>query len=380
MRDIIRIMHVVENLDLGGMENGIVNLANRFDYARFDFAICCFSHRGALANRLRVGRAKLVELGYGPGTHLESVFHLAHLMKQNRTHILHAHGWGARSLLALIGAKLAGVPFCVNGEHGQLHIERRHQLYLQSAMLRVFDDNLSVSHGLKEKIQSRLRANGVAITVIPNGVDTQLFHGGYPIDALRKEFGVHRGDFLIGVIGSLKWQKNQHIAIKALHRIRHLGLKATLLLVGIGPDGKELQQLSRHLGISDNVLFVGGRDDIPQILSLLNVLVLSSIRDFEGMSNITMEAMASRVPVIASDSIGTRELIADLETGLLFDPDRPEDLADKILLLSKKDSLRTSIIKNARELMEREYSLEVMVKRYEDYYENIFRLYVKGSI
>lgn len=365
----IRVLHLVEHLAVGGMENGLVNLANHFDYNLFDFMICCFRQKGELAERLWNPRAQLLDLHRPPGVHLDAVFGLARLMRRHRVHIVHTHGWGARSLIGLLSATLARVPICVNGEHGQLHVEKRRQFLVQKAMFRLFDDNLSVSEGLKDKIYGQFGlSRNINVTVIPNGVDTVKFNGDYPTIKLRKQLGIDTDTFLLGVIGSLKRQKNQKVVIHALSLLKSATPDVRLILAGDGPDRRMLECLASELNVSSHTLFLGIRQDIPQLLSLMDVLVSPSIHDFEGMSNVILEAMASKVPVVATNSVGMRELIDDGKTGLLFDPDDPAGLVRKILVLKDDFDLRDALARNAREKVRQEHSLEVMTRRYQDYY------------
>jgi len=373
MSERIRVLHLVESLEVGGMENGVVNIANQIDYSCFDFMICCFSKKGDLAKRLSNQNTKVLELNYGPGIHPEAVFSLARLFKRNKIHVVHTHGWGAKSLVGLLGAKLAGTPICINGEHGVLYVEKWNKLLIQRIIARMFDHTLSVSEGLKIKLINRLGLNGKDITVIPNGVDTNKFHGNYPTEDLRKELNLKNSDFIVGVIGTLKEQKNQQIVIKALSEIRQKDYNLKLLLIGDGPDEAFLQKLVTSLGITEDVLFLGFRDDIPELLSLMDVIVLSSILDHEGMSNVILEAMASKVPVISTVSIGSKELIQDGETGLFFRHDQPSDLADKIILLKDNNGLRKAIITKAKKKILKDHTIDIMVKRYEDYYRYIFQ-------
>lgn len=364
---------MVEKLDIGGMENGVVNIANYIDDSIFRCFICCFADAGPLAERLTIPDAHRIVLGYNAGFHLESIFRLAQLFHRLRVDIVHTHGWGARSFVAFLGAKLARTPVCINGEHGVLHIEGSAQRIAQKMMGRIVDGTLSVSENLKKKAVAKLGLHPDTITVIPNGVDTHKFRGNYDIGDLYEEIKVNKNDFLLGIIGTLKSQKNQSVAIKAMRELKHCYKKANLLLIGDGPDRDRLKALAQQLGVDDCIRFLGYRDDIPQLLTILDALALCSIQDHEGMSNVILEAMASGVPVISSRSVGTEELIIDGSTGFLFDHSDATQLADCLQHLITSPELSASICDSAREKILKDHTIEVMVGRYQNYYTKMIK-------
>jgi len=368
----IRVTHFVESLETGGMENGIVNLANRFDHSLFDFKICCFGSEGRLAGRIANGGSSVIAFNYGSGLRLQSFLPIAGYLRREKTDIMHTHGWGSRSLIGLLAAKYARTPVCVNGEHGQVFAEGKGQFYAQKVTLPLYDDILSVSEGLKNKVRATFGLPGLHVTVIPNGVDANRFHGRYETGELRAELGLNESAFIIAVVASLKWQKNQHIVLRALHLLNSRNSAVQVIFVGDGPDREELKRLAQELAVQKDAFFLGIRDDIPEILSLADLMVLPSTLDSEGLSNVMLEAMASGVPVVATKSVGSQEIITENENGFFFDPGDAEKLATYMRELAINKDMRKRVAENARALILREYSLDVMVERYQEYYRTLF--------
>jgi glycosyltransferase involved in cell wall biosynthesis len=330
--------------------------------------LCCFSNKGELFDRINNRKVKIFVMNYGQGLHLKSIIRLASLFKKNSVDIVHTHGWGSRSLVSLLASKLAHVPVCINGEHGLLHTESYLALTVQKLIAPMFDGTLSVSESLKKKLVRKIKISPEKINVIPNGVDTKKFHGNYDTKKLRIALSIKQEDFVVGVIGTLKPKKNQKVVLHALSKIKTLDSNIQLIIIGDGPCKAFLIELSNELGIANKVHFLGYRNDIPEILSMIDILVLPSVKDHEGMSNVILEAMASKVAVISSRSVGSDELIENEITGLLFDHQDSEELVRKIKAIIHKKDLRKKIIDNALHKVLYNHNLEEIVKLYEDYY------------
>jgi glycosyltransferase involved in cell wall biosynthesis len=323
----IEVCHVVNALDVGGMENGAVNLFNTLNRSRFVPMICCLYHTGMMTERLEPD-VKVFDMGLPQGKAPFSVVKLALFFRKTGPDIVHTHGWGGGSLYAIAGAKLAGVPVIINGEHGSFFL-RPHQVMLQKVLGAMCDVTLSVSESLKVRVVQNLGISPEKIRVIPNGVDTDIFSGKYDCPYLREElkrkFGIIIDDdsVVIGCIGSLKPEKNQVMLLKALREIKHkkAGKQIKAIFVGDGADLPDLVRFVKDNGLLRDVAFLGNRKDIPQLLSAVNVLISTSISRHEGMSNVILEAMSSNLPVIATKSIGTADLVRDGLTGFLIDQD-----------------------------------------------------------
>jgi glycosyltransferase involved in cell wall biosynthesis len=185
----------------------------------------------------------------------------------------------------------------------------------------------------------------------------------------KKEFNLPPEAFVITMVGRLHTQKDHRTLISAFQLITSILQNAYLLIVGQGPLRKKLQQYSQALGIDRRTRFLGFRRDIPAILAITDVVVLST--HWEGLPLILLEAMASAKPVIATDISGNREVILDGKTGLLVPPRDPEILAQAITKLAKDP-------KKAKEMGEKGllrvaecFSFEMMVKKTIELYESL---------
>lgn len=371
----IKVMHVLSKLDTGGLENGIINLCNNLDRERFEPAICCLNGFGSMAQRLRAD-VKLFNLNLPDERNLLYSLKLAGFYRREKPDIVHAHGWGQCSLYAVTGARIAGVPVVVNGEHGAVFTRRR-QIFLQKITALLSTTLLSVSESLKGKVAEELGIPALKIKVIHNGVDTQIFTGGYDVSGLKEElikkFNFHIGakTLVIGSVGSLKRQKNQIILLEALKALNmeNPDNNIKVIFVGDGPDKLMLEKYVTDNNMKGQAVFLGERNDIPRLLSLFDIFVSTSLS--EGFSNVILEATSSAVPVIATKSVGTPELVYDGTNGfIVYPPVEAAGFAEKIKSLADDPRLLKELSANARRLTEENFSIKSMVSSYEKLYSD----------
>jgi glycosyltransferase involved in cell wall biosynthesis len=206
------------------------------------------------------------------------------------------------------------------------------------------------------------------IDTIYNGVDVEVY-APWNRDVRREEkvkLGFPAGKILIGAVGTLYWVKDPETFLKAASLVLRKRDDVSFLWIGEGPLKSTLQELARELGVEGKVVFLGSRDDVSSILATLDVFVLPSL--IEGLSYSILEAMATGLPVVATDVGGNSELIRDGETGYLIPTKKPEILADILLRLVSEETLRADLGRRARQRIEEKFSLKKMVQIYEQMY------------
>lgn len=186
---------------------------------------------------------------------------------------------------------------------------------------------------------------------------------------IREELDVPSDTPLIGCVASLHERKGHRFLFRAFTSVLKEFPDATLLLAGDGPLGAELKQLASDLGISKNVVFLGFRKDIPNILAGIDLFVLPSL--LEGLGVSLLEASHAELPIIASKTGGTPDVVKDGETGLLAPPGDSQTLAQKILYILKHPSKGKEMGRNAKSWISKEFSAEAMVNRYIKLYKKL---------
>lgn len=376
----IRVLHVVTSLDTGGMENGVVNLCNGHRRDKYQLAICCLKRPGILAKRLK-DDVQLINLQLPEGKPFLSPLKIAKIIKKISPHVVHTHGLAGGSYVGIVGSLFARVPVTVNGEHGAFYL-KPHQILIQKILALLCDCTLSVSYGLRRKIIQNIGLANSNIKVIPNGVDTTKFSGKIPNDQIevlcRTVIGFNslKDAFVIGLIGSLKPEKNQMLLLRSINELRNNQNKRNIIafIIGDGDDKDKLMKYVADNGLSESVFFLGRRDDIPNLLKISDVLVSTSLSNHEGMSNVILEAMASGLPIISTKSVGSKELIENNSFGFLIELANVNDLSNRILFLYNNPEKAKKMGEQARHIATKYYSLEKMVESYEKTYYGLLKV------
>ena len=357
----VRVLHLIHTFGVGGMEVGITKLVNALDPSRVASSICSCCPGDSLKERLRPD-IPLYEFNRRKGNDLRLVGQLYRLMRQIRPQIVHTHRW-ATLCEGLLAARLAGVSFVIHGEHGTLET-RSHNVRVQRWVWNRVDQVLSVSSRLAERMSREVGFPLDRIKVIRNGVDLERFTLRNRAEA-RAAFGIADEDLVIGTVGRLVPVKDQATLLHALAQLRDEGLSFTALIAGTGRLRDELTALADRLRLS-NVRFLGNRDDVHRVLGAFDVFVLSSLS--EGLSNTIQEAMATGLPVVATDVGGADELVQRDRTGLLVPSGDPRALADAIGRMCRDRQTRERMGGAGRLRAEALFTLSGMIHDYERLY------------
>ena len=364
----MHVCHVVLSLEPGGLENGVVNVANGLDPRQFRSSVCCLRRSGEFAGRLRPGVPVSV-MGLRPGNDPMLPLRLAKLLRKTRVDIVHTRN-AEPFFYGYLAARLARIPVVVHSEHGIEHgrtfAERPLRAKLQRVLLRGVDAAFAVSAQLRADLIRELGIDGGRMEVLYNGVDIGSFRP--PASPLSRA-DASGARLRIGSVGRLVPVKNYALLLQAFARLPADACQLTL--IGDGPERGALEQLSGELGIRDRVEFAGHRDDVPELLRTLDIFVLPSLR--EGMSNTLLEAMATGVPAVASDVGGNGEIIESERSGLLFASGDATAAAAQLLRLIRGAELRHAVGSAGAARVRGTFSIEAMLGRYEALYRRLWR-------
>jgi len=294
-----------------------------------------------------------------------SILRLSLAMKRKKCRLVNFQD--AHSVAVGSGAaSLAKVPIRV--------ISRRVNFPLKKNILsrRKYTKNVDAIIAISDGVKNVLVGGGIdakLIRVIPDGIDFALYEDKTSKDYLRKELSFAPDDFLVGIVAQLSDDKGHEYLIQASKHLREHTPKIKIIIVGEGPLRLELNKQVEEIQGEDMVFFLGFREDILQILNSLDVFVLSS--DHEGLGSIIMDAMACRLPVVATRVGGIPEVVDHQKTGLLVPPQRPKSLAKAILKMYEDREFAHRLGKKGYEEVHQKFSAQSMASKAIDLYEEL---------
>ena len=365
------VTHVIHRLDYGGLENGVVNLINHMPAERYRHAIICLAGYGPeFCKRLRSGDVRVHSLNKRPGKNPSAYWRMWRLLRSLQPAIVHSRNLGTVDMQWI--AAVAGVRHRVHGEHGWDASDpsglRRRSLLIRRACRPVIQRYVPMSRDLARWLEEDVRVDPSRVRQIYNGVDTETFR-----PSADESPGSRREALTIGIVGRLDPVKNHASLLRAfrsiLEREPQLVRDLRLMIVGDGPLRAELESMSKSLELGDRVWFAGARDDTPAQYRAMDVFALPSLN--EGISNTILEAMATGLPVVAARVGGNPEIVEDGVSGLLYEQGATDGLPSAILRYVKDPVLRQTHGAAARRRVMQNFSLEAMVQRYLDLYDEL---------
>jgi len=366
----IKVLHVIDSLGVGGMERVVIDVANGLDAERFTQAVCCISRRGEAAKFLR-DDVRCIDLGKGAKADRLMPLKLARVIRQQQPDIVHSQSWsGVDTAIAKLLTRDIRL---VHSEHGRnfphLDAEPWGRRIARRGVYQLADAAFAVSSELRDFYCCETGFSVQRMRVIPNGVDVRR------IDeanwrGVREEFGLAADDFVIGTVARLDATKDTMTLARAFARLPQHG-KLKLLVVGDGSERARLEQFAAESGLKAAIIFAGARLDVPRLLGAMNVFALSSLS--EGMPITVLEAMAARLPVVATNVGALPELIEEGLTGFLVEPRQAEAMAERLARLYDNQQLAKQFGDAARQRVEYDFSLDMMLRRYAELYVSVFR-------
>lgn len=364
----MKITHVVENLNRGGLERVAIDLVTTQQALGHACQVVCLFEPGQLAQELQSRGIPVLACEKRSGIDPRALGRLRGWIRAHATDVLHTHNAVAHyhAVLASRGLNLRRI---VNTRHGMganHRTSRREWLYRRC--LPATDVVVAVCRVAATAALKRGIAPPGKLRVIPNGIRVEAIapSSGCMRARLRECLGLPSSTSLIGNVGRLNWAKDQSGLIRSFRSVHEQMPNSALILVGDGALRTELEQRARNEGISERVLFLGDRSDVHDLLQGLDVFALSSVS--EGYSMALLEACAAALPIVATDVGGTAEIVREGETGVLVAPRDSHALTEALLSMLANPHRASAMGRAARAWVEREGSLARMVSCYLDLY------------
>lgn len=372
------VVHLVQQLDVGGMENGLINLIRHMPADRYRHAIVCLKDYSTYHAHIRARGVEIIALNKREGKDFGHYIRMFRTLRALQPAVIHT-----RNLYGIEGqlvAALAGVKLRVHGEHGRdmndLYGKRLKYQLLRRLLRPLIGHFIAVSGDLEQWLIDSVGAEPERVSHISNGVDSVQFHPRLgPPAAVGPAGFMQDNAFVIGSVGRMNEVKDYPTLVEAFLRLiaspHPAHQRMRLLLVGEGSQRAQCQEMLTRAGAAHRAWLPGERTDIAQLLRAMDLFVLPSLA--EGSSNTILEAMATGLPVVATAVGGNPTLVHPGFTGILVPPRTPDLLAAAIADYCRIPEMGARHGMRARSQVIARHSLPDMARSYTAIYDALTR-------
>ena len=360
----MKVLHIIDSLGLGGAQTVVKGI---FEKQKDNKNIFLFVLRKREIN-IEINHPNVFIYDSEAKYSFKPLKDLREIIEKEKIDILHCHLFRSQVFGLILKKKYFPKIKLIFHEHGEIFQRKILYNYLMKKSRYHVDRYIAVSKATKNKLIEIAKIPENKIEVLYNFVDLDRFNRKNIKINVKKEkekLGIKKDEFVIGFAGRLAKVKGCKYLIKALHL---LDFKCKCLIVGEGPERKNLENLAKELKVEDKVIFLGYIDKPEKIYVLLNILIIPSVSESFGIS--VIEAQSIGIPVIASNIDGLNEIITDRKDGLLFRKGDEKELTLKVKELSEDRRLRYKIIKNSYKDKVK-YSLNDYLKKMDLLYNEI---------
>ncbi len=372
-----RIAYVIGELGKGGAEYQLHELLRHLDRGLFEPRVFVLAPGGWWTEPIRALGVRVDEMTRRRSADVARLGRLRAHLREFAPHVLHTILWSANSYgrLAAIGL---GVPVVVAAERNAI-VRPSWQVWTGRVLDRITDAHLVNCEAVAAVLTERERVPREKVRIIPNGIDI----GRLPLFSLDRAAARATGGFpperrLIAQVGRLTRQKDYPTFLRAAAMIAAEAPDVDFLVVGEGEERARLEALAVRLGLGGRLRFTGLVHDVPGLLRLVDVLLLTST--YEGFPNVVVEAMATGAVAVATDVGGCRELIHHQETGLLVPPRAPAAAAAAALRVLRDPVFGRRLAVAARRRVETDLGVERMAERTAAAYLDLLRARVPAAV
>jgi glycosyltransferase involved in cell wall biosynthesis len=350
-----KIIHIIQSLGNGGCENMLLRTLPLL--GDFDHTIITLKNPGDLAPKFIDAGVK-VKTTHWPQLRKQVLLESPDIII---TYLFHADMLG-RIFLRIKNTPV--IPF--------LRTTYNHPKYLIARILEwmtksLVNQYLANSVAVKDFYIKHIGVHPEKITVIPNGIDIEYFDSITPNPDLRKSLSIAPSDFVIICVANLHINKGHHYLLEAFEVCDLKNVK--LLIVGDGDEKENLLHQIENYRSKENIIFLGRRTDVPQLLKISNLFMLPTL--FEGQSNAIMEAMAAGIPIITTDIPENRALIENTASGILVPTQDSQAITQAINTLIIDEGLSNTLGKGGKKFLEQNFSLKASVNSFHQFLNSL---------
>lgn len=365
----LRVMFIITSMPVGGAETLLVNLIRRLDREQFEPYLCCLKEYGllgeVLAEEVPAFQHQLTKK-YDPFV----LGRLTQLMRRRKIDAVVTVGAGDKMFWGRLAAWRAGVPVVLSALHSTGWPDGVGRMNRWLTPLTDGFIGVAKEHGRHLVANEKFPAEKVH--VIPNGVDVDRFQPCPETGLeLRRQLNIPADAPVCGLVAALRQEKNHLLFLRTAAKVQHQLADAHFVIVGDGPEREKLEAAARSTEFTDQIHFLGTRSDIPQLLTTLDLFLLTSHNEANPVS--ILEAMAVGLPVVSTRVGSVEESVAEGVTGHLAQPGDADQLAGHVLKLLHDPSTARKMGQVGRQTVIADWSLQRMVQGYQRLISDIYR-------
>ncbi|GEM_PF-90735 len=366
-----KVLIIIDSLGPGGTQRQVIEYLKRADRDLFDITVVNLDKNyNTLAREITSLGYEVIGIEHSGAVNLKTLMDLVTLFKRIKPNIVHTYLFTS-DLYGRIAAWIAHVPVIISSVRGLDMWKGRRHVMADRMLSRLTDRVIINAESIRPYLVKRDKIDDAKIVTIYNGIDLSRFDKIRMPSKIKEELGIPVDALVVGMASRFDEPKDYETLVHAAKIVIEKHPNVCFVAIGDGPKRSSIETLARSFSLGDNFIFTGLRDEVPEIMSVIDIGVLSSLH--EGCPNAILEFMAASKPVIATRVGGCPELVADGVTGYLFTPKSYEELAEKIIKLISDPGLRLRMGEEGRRIVEKGFESKAMAGTIEELYRRLLR-------
>lgn len=372
----ISILYLIDQLrNMGGAEGNLVNILSHLDPQRFRYSLYTFQLESPLKELLQEKNLICNLIPYPTSiSGLIKYLALARKLRSQEIDILHSY-FESSDIWGTLLAKLAGISVIISSKRDLGFLKSKKVLLAYRLINPFITKVISVSEAVKRQVAIQEQLSENKIVTIYNGVDLGKFGNSNHRPGLREKLGLNPYSAVVGLLANIKPIKGIEFYIQAAARIVKQFPEAQFIIIGGCIPTTECQSyfqklrwLVTELRLEKNLFFLGERSDVPELLALIDISVLTSLS--EGFSNTVIESMAAGKPLVVTDVGGNSEAVIHQQTGFVVPPKNIDKLVEAIIILLTDRNLTEKMGRAGQIRAQELFSMETMISKVEELYQS----------
>jgi glycosyltransferase involved in cell wall biosynthesis len=359
------ILHTEWSQGWGGQEMRIVAESAAFRHKGYNMMIACHPD-SEIYKEAQAAGVPTIPLRIRHGMDLSALIRFVGILRLNCVNLVHTHS-SPDAWVCGMAASLTRVPV-VRSRHLSTPISPGYPSYF--LYMKLANRVITSGQTIKDVMVQHNRMLPERIVSIPAGIEVSRFLPGTDPTPVRREFRLRADDFVIGIVAVLRSWKGHQYLIEAVHTLVERGFPAKLLIVGTGPQERNIRKKIQRLKVEGHVLLTGYRKDVPTLMSAMNCMVLPSTGN-EATSQVLPQALAMKVPVLATNVGGIPEVVINYRTGLLVPPRDPRALSEALIWIYEHPQKAAAMAEEGYHHIRANFTFDKMIERTEQVYLNL---------